>query len=92
VAALSAVSRAAQDRNQLIDHIDKRPEGMWKIGTIWSFRNEAKVYGSPMFDAVWAQTMPGAPPDPMPEVLQKLRSAPLPRASDAARSAAEDDV
>lgn len=92
MAALSAVSRAAQDRNQLIDHIDKRPEGMWKIGTIWSFRNEAKVYGSPMFDAVWAQTMPGALPDPMPEVLQKLRSAPLPRASDAARSAAEDDV
>lgn len=81
-----------QDRSQLIDHIDKRPEGLWKIGTIYSFRNEAKVYGSPMFDAVWGQTVPDAPPDPMPAVLQKLRSAALPRPSDAAKSAAEDDT
>ena len=27
----------------LLDHIEKRPESMWKIGTMWSFRNEAKV-------------------------------------------------
>jgi hypothetical protein len=74
-----------QDRSQLIEHIQKRPEAMWKIGTVWSFRNEAKVYGSPMFDTVWTQTVDGAPPDPMPYLLQKLRDAPLPKPVEASR-------
>ena len=74
-----------QDRDQLIDHIEKRPEAMWKIGTIWTFKNEAKVYGSPMFDAVWAAMHPGGGlSDPMPDVISKLRSAPLPRSAPAA--------
>lgn len=80
-----------QDRNHLIDHIEKRPEGLWKIGTNWSFRNEGKIYGSPMFDAVWAETVADAPANPMPEVLQKLKSAHLPRASENARAPAEED-
>jgi hypothetical protein len=47
---------------------------MWKSGTIFSFKNEAKVYGSPMFDAVYWQ-MYGGPPSPMDKVMQSLRSA-----------------
>lgn len=74
-----------QDRQALLDHIEKRPESMWKIGTMWSFRNEAKVYGSPIFDAVWSQCLPGSLQDPMPAVLQKLRSAALPSGSEAAK-------
>lgn len=58
---------------------------MWKIGTVWSFRNEAKVYGSPMFDSVWARVMPGAPPDSMPVLLQHLRSAPLPKPTESGK-------
>ncbi|CAL8467814.1 g7352 [Coccomyxa elongata] len=80
-----------KDRNHLIDHIEKRPEGLWKIGTNWSFRNEGKIYGSPMFDAVWAETVAAAPANPMPEVLRKLKSAHLPRASENARAPAEED-
>ncbi len=71
-----------QDRDQLIDHLEKRPEAMWKIGTVWTFKNEAKVYGSPMFDAVWAGMQPErCLSDPMPELISKLRSAPLPRSA-----------
>lgn len=73
-----------QDRDQLIDHLEKRPEAMWKIGTIWTFRNEAKVYGSPMFDAVWSRMQPeGILADHMPEVINSLRSAPLPKSAHA---------
>ena len=73
-----------QDRDQLIDHLEKRPEAMWKIGTIWTFKNEAKVYGSPMFDTVWLQTQQqGSLQDHMPEVISLLRSAPLPKSAPA---------
>lgn len=82
---LDSCSAIVQDRSHLIDHIEKRPDAMWKIGTVWSFRNEAKVYGSPMFDAVWAHVMPNASPDPMPVLLQHLRSAPLPKPTEPGR-------
>lgn len=66
----------------MLSAIEKHPDAMWKIGTMWSFRNEAKIYGSPMFDASWqAMNAPaGGPPpvDPMPAVLKHLRSVPLP--------------
>lgn len=67
-----------QERDEVIQHIEKRPEAMWKINTMWSFRNEAKMYGSPMFDAVWAKVTSGCS-DRMPEVVQALRQASLPR-------------
>jgi Protein SET DOMAIN GROUP 2 C-terminal len=71
-----------QDRDEMINSIEKRPDAMWKTGTIWSFRNEAKIYGSPMMDAVWAG-MHGGAADPMPALLARLRSAPLPFAAKA---------
>ncbi|KAK9817177.1 hypothetical protein WJX72_010690 [[Myrmecia] bisecta] len=66
-----------KDRDAVLDHISKRPDAMWKIGTLWSFRNEAKIYGSPMFDAVWAEFCPEAE-NRMPKVIQTLRSAATP--------------
>ena len=27
----------------MIEHVDKRPDAMWRVGGIWSFRNELKV-------------------------------------------------
>ena len=51
---------------------------MWKINTMWSFRNEAKMYGSPMFDAVWAQ-MTSSCSNRMLEVVQSLQQARLPK-------------
>jgi len=67
-----------QDRDEVIQHIEKRPEAMWKINTMWSFRNEAKMYGSPMFDAVWAQ-MTSDCSTRMLEVVQSLRHARVPK-------------
>ena len=58
----------------MLQHIEKRPDAMWKTNTQWSFRNETKTYGSPMFDAVWAEMNPDAH-NPMPEVLKTLKNA-----------------
>lgn len=68
-----------QDRGDLIDQLDKRPDAMWRTGTLWSFRNEAKVYGSPMLDAVWCELSRGTGGgDPLPGVLSELRGAAVP--------------
>lgn len=74
----SARQYTLKDRDEVIQHIEKRPEAMWKINTMWSFRNEAKMYGSPMFDAVWAQ-MTSDCSNKMPEVVQSLRHARVPK-------------
>lgn len=57
-----------------------RPEVMWKTGSFWSFRNEAKVYGSPMFDSAWAAVTDQAA-DPLIAVIAALRAAPVPFAT-----------
>lgn len=69
--------RMEQERAAVLEHIQKRPDAMWKTGTIFSFKNEAKVYGSPMFDAVFWK-MYGGPASPMDRVFQQLRSAQIP--------------
>lgn len=61
-----------QERDALIEHLTLRPSAMWRTGTIWAFRNEAKMYGSPMFDRVLSSGDPSAP-DPMPAVLAALQ-------------------
>lgn len=57
-----------------------RPEVMWKTGSFWSFRNEAKVYGSPMFDSAWAAVNDQVT-DPLVAVIAALRAAPVPFAT-----------
>ena len=66
-----------QERDEVIQHIEKRPEAMWKINTMWSFKNELKMYGSPMFDAVWAKTTSECS-NKMNEVVSALRTANVP--------------
>ena len=66
-----------QEREEVLQHIERRPESMWKINTMWSFRNESKMYGSPMFDAVWARTTSDTA-NRMSEVVTCLRQAQVP--------------
>ena len=47
-----------QERGELVDHIEKRPDVMWRTGTQWSFRNEAKASALPvclLFQLLWAE-------------------------------------
>lgn len=72
-------STGVQERTDLIEHLDKRPDAMWRTGTLWSFRNEAKVYGSPMLDAVWSELSPSAGNrNPLPGVVMEMRSVQVP--------------
>ncbi|KAL4859889.1 Histone-lysine N-methyltransferase [Chlorella vulgaris] len=67
-----------QDRNDLIDQLENRPDAMWRTGTLWSFRNDAKVYGSPMLDAVWCD-LSRSGSNPLPAVVEELRTAVIPQ-------------
>lgn len=67
-----------KERAELLEHIERRPDAMWKTGTQWSFKNEAKVYGSPMLDAAWAELTGKPEEDPMPALLEELKNAPVP--------------
>ena len=40
-------------RINMIKTLEEAPEKMWKTGTLWSFKNAAKVYGSPWLDAAF---------------------------------------
>ena len=39
-----------KERKNLLEMLERNPSNMWPTGTIWSFQNKAKVYGSPMLD------------------------------------------
>ena len=61
--------------------MERRPDAMWRTGTQWSFRNEAKVYGSPMLDSAWltvSSSSAGEEVDPLPGVLAELKAAEVP--------------
>ena len=78
----------AQEREALFEMVEKRPDTMWRTSTMYSFRNEAKVYGSPMLDAAWSRAAPDAPPDPIPALLEALRAVPPVRTGNARSMAA----
>lgn len=67
-----------QDRADLADQLEKRPDTMWRTGTIWSFRNDAKVYGSPVLDAAWAELDKAPGGSPLPAVVAELRGVEVP--------------
>jgi hypothetical protein len=46
----------AQERGKMIAHISKQPDRQW-TNSAWSFKNDAKVYGSPMMDALWDEAL-----------------------------------
>ena len=71
----------AKERSDLIEHLSRRPDAMWKAGTLWSFKNESKVYGSPMLDSAWAEAI-GEGEDPLPATIAKLKEAKTPFSMD----------
>ena len=56
----------------MLDQISNRPDSMWKTGTIWSFKNDAKVYGTPMLDQAWFE-ITGQGENSVSKVLEKLK-------------------
>jgi [histone H3]-lysine4 N-trimethyltransferase ATXR3 len=66
-----------RQRYEMLEHIEKRPDGMWKTGTQWSFRNENKIYGSPMLDAAWGE-LTGEGDGSWRELVKALKEAALP--------------
>lgn len=66
-----------KERNSMIDTISKKPDNMWRTGTLWSFKNEQKVYGSPHFDAAW-KFVGGEGHCLLKELLEELENAVLP--------------
>jgi len=62
---------------EMLDQISNRPDSMWKTGTIWSFKNDAKVYGTPMLDQAWFE-ITGQGENSVSKVLEKLKSAKIP--------------
>lgn len=66
-----------KDRPDMLEQLDNRPDSMWKTGSLWQFRNESKIYGTPMLDQAWVQVT-GTGTNPMPALLSKLRAAKLP--------------
>ncbi|GAB4817034.1 hypothetical protein N2152v2_004080 [Parachlorella kessleri] len=69
----------AKERGDMLEHVERRPDSMWRIGTQWSFKNEAKVYGSPMLDAVWEEMLGGPPSaQALAPLLSALRTAEVP--------------
>ena len=59
-----------QEREYVLEQIQQRPESPWRTNSMWTFKNEAKIFGSPMFDAAWARETDGR--DPMPELIEQL--------------------
>lgn len=57
-----------------MEQIQLRPELPWRSNSMWTFKNEAKIYGSPMFDTVWAK-LNGSEEDSMTELIDRLNKA-----------------
>lgn len=47
------------ERSELLSQLERRPDSIWKVWMCWSFRNDAKIYGSPMFDDALARSRAG---------------------------------
>ena len=63
-----------QEREYLLDQIQNNAEVPWRSGSFWTFKNDAKVFGSPMFDAA-RNRFYGIKDDPMPQVIELLNKA-----------------
>lgn len=70
--------RHVQDRESLLQHLEKRPDAPWKGNGMWSFKNANRVYGSPMFDAAWRRAgCPNADSD-LPGIVAQLHACATP--------------
>jgi len=74
---------AATERFDLLDLIEKSPNQYFPVSMIWSFKNKAKVYGSPQLDSAIARSH--GKPDPLPKLLREMRAASPQQRSSGAR-------
>ena len=63
-----------QDREGMLQHIERRPDAPWKAGAMWSFKNESRVFGSPWFDAAYERACGQAESGSLAAVLSSMRS------------------
>jgi hypothetical protein len=74
-----------KDRTAQLSLVAESPGAMWPVGTLWSFKNTARVYGSPMLDAAIARSRGEEPV--LPRIIQDLMvhgmaaPAPAPRSA-----------
>ncbi|MEW5298263.1 MAG: hypothetical protein WDW36_001408 [Sanguina aurantia] len=54
-------------RSSLLQHIEESPDAMWRSDTMFTYRNDNKVYGSPMFDDEYAAACATAAHVPPPQ-------------------------
>jgi hypothetical protein len=45
-----------KDRTAQLALVSETPGAMWPVGTLWSFKNTGRLYGSPMLDAAIARS------------------------------------
>ena len=59
----------------MVQWVKEKPEALWRTNTIWSFRNAAKIYGSPWLDAVMKNPVKSIDPELVKDYLKMcLRS------------------
>eukprot|EP00873_Tetraselmis_striata_P018722 jgi/Tetstr1/438986/TSEL_027478.t1 len=63
----------SKERKQMLDMIEKTPNRYFPTSFIWSFKNPAKIYGSPQLDAAIASAM--GKEGRLAEIIADLRSA-----------------
>lgn len=68
----------ARERASLLEHLRLRPDAPWKASLSFSFKNEAKAYGSPMCDAAWAEVHGEDGASGLAAVLEDLQEAAVP--------------
>ncbi|KXZ45516.1 hypothetical protein GPECTOR_53g102 [Gonium pectorale] len=67
-----------KDRASVLKHIETCPDAQWRTSLPFNFRNDAKIYGSPMFDQIYLEAIGQPERNPMPAVLQHLKEVKTP--------------
>lgn len=62
----------------MLEQVTTRPDTMWKSGTLWSFKNENKIYGTPMLDTAWDEVV-GTNKSKFTKAMTLLRNANVPQ-------------
>lgn len=62
----------------MLKSMEQKPDGQWPTGTIWSFKNQERIYGTPMLDAAIEEAMNLATAgQALQELINELRNPDL---------------
>lgn len=64
-----------KQRPHMLTLIKNKPDALWPTGTIWSFRNTGKMYGSPMHDRAIAKSKGEADSGVLGELIEELQDS-----------------